>query len=111
MSSTLSKQRGGDGGQHGYEAKASAPSGNPCLLVGGDGACVGGVRLASRLYEAVSGFAMLLFGFLASLFLAMGVPTGERIKARWIAAAATCLVCAVYFLIAAISAELWVFGL
>ncbi len=105
------EERGADSRHHRHEAQSGAPSGNPCLLEGEDGTCVGGVRLASSLYEGVSGFAMLLFGFLAPVCLALALPSCKPVQYPWFAASAACLIAGAYCLIATIGHEAWFFWL
>ena len=90
---------------------AEPPSGNPCLLVGSDGACVGGARRTSRLYDAISGFAMFFFCFCASVSFCAAFPTGKPFKGRWLAVSAACLIGCGLFAVAAITGKIWLFGL
>ena len=104
-----------DGGAYRGEQRESAnyaaPSGNPCLLVGGDGLCVGGARRTSRLYDAVSAFAMLLFCLCAGVSFALSQPDGEHTDFRWLAVCAACLIGMGLFLKALFTGQIWLFGL
>jgi hypothetical protein len=99
------------GGIQSETSEDRSPSGNPCLLIGRDGACVGGVRRASGLYEIVSGFSMLLLCIVASISLGLAFPIGKRPKLGWLALSATSLIGSGLFLVAAITGEVWLFGI
>lgn len=103
---------GGDGGSHSDKAQGKAPSGNPCLLVGENGHCVGGVRRTSLLYQIVASQAVLLGGLLAGYGFFRSFPVGRKFfYPRWLAIATTGMVAGCYGLIASIGGEAWLFGL
>lgn len=101
-----------DGRAHSDEAQGKAPSSNPCLLVGENGHCVGGVRRTSLLYQIVASQAVLLGGLLAGYGFFRSFPVGRKFfYPRWFAIATTGMVVGCYGLIASIRGEAWLFGL
>jgi hypothetical protein len=111
MRSAFGEYGSGDGGKQGHNPSTKPPSGNPCLLVGSDGACVGGARRTSGLYDAISGFAMLFLGVGAGFSFALSQPDGERTDFRWLAVSGAALVGCCLFTVAAITGKVWLFGL
>jgi hypothetical protein len=93
------------------EAEDQPKYGNPCLLVGRNGHCVGGVRRTSLMYKIVCAQAMLLFGFSASFALYRAFPQGKRVNRAWAALAAAWVVLGVLFLVSGITGKLWLFGI
>lgn len=76
---------GADGGEHRNEPKTGPNGGNPCLIEGVDGLCVGGVRTASSLYVGVSILLIFVCGPLASLSLCLSCWPGKAFDLRWAA--------------------------
>ena len=93
------------------KTKYQAKKANPCLLVGSNGHCVGGVRRTSLLYKIVCAQAMLLSGFLASFAFYKAFPPGKRVNRAWAALAAAGVIPGVLSLVAGITGKVWLFGI
>lgn len=100
-----------NGSGHRDKAKERSPSGNPCLLVGEDGHCVGGVRRTSLLYQIVCSQAVLLFGLLAGYSATRAFPAPKVRDLRWQAIGTASAVIGLLFLVGGISGKLWLFGI
>lgn len=105
------KDGGDNRGKHRDDHKWYAPSGNPCLLVGSDGACVSGIRRTSRLYDAVCLLSALLLGIFAGISSALTFPVGKVPDYRWLAAASACAIGCLLFFEGGVTGKLWLFGL
>lgn len=92
-------------------AKGNAPGGNPCLLIGEDGDCVGGVRRTSPLYQIVCLQAVLLFGLLAGFGVVRAFPVSQIFNRRWAAISAASMILGGLFLVAGITGKVWLFGI
>lgn len=109
--STARIERGGNGRSHRDEAQSYTPSGNPCLLKGEDGHCVGGVRRTSLLYKVVCIQAVLFLGILAGFGVYRSFPVSKPFDLRWLAISAASAVAGQIFLIASITGKVWLFGI
>lgn len=111
MRSRSRVERSHDSGDHGHAAKPQAPSANPCLLVGVDGRCVGGIRRTSLLYQVVCLQAVLLFGFLTAFGAFRADRSLEGGKSLWLALSSASAVTFFLFLVAGVTGEIWLLGI
>ncbi len=111
MSRPFGEQRSGNGSEQGDNARSEAPSGNPCLLVGNDGGCIGSVCRTSSLNEIIAGSAMLFFGLCAGVGFAFSQPDGKRTNLGWLATGTARAVVCGFFAIAAVAGKVWLFWL
>lgn len=107
----LGEERSSDGRKQSQQPNRRAPSFNPSLDSRVSRLSFGGYRRTSRLYEAISGFAMLFLGVCAGVGFALSQPSRQRIDSRWLAFSAASAVGSGLFLIAAITGKIWLFGL
>ena len=104
-------ESGGYGGDHSDKSKGGSPSGNSCLLVGGDRRCVGGVRRTSLLYQIICLQAVLLFGLLAGYGTTRAIPAGKQVDLRWLAISAASAIIGALFLFGGVTGKVWLFGI
>lgn len=112
FSRLLGVQSSGNGSRHREKPQSHAPRSNSCLLVGEDGDCVGGVRSTSLLYQIICLEAVLLFGLLTGYSLTRAFPSfNEPVNFAWLAACTASYVTGMFFLIAGITGNVWLFGI
>jgi hypothetical protein len=110
-SGTSGIERRSNSGGHRDSAQGDTPSGNPCLLIGEDGHCVGGVRRTSLLYQVVCLQAVLLLGLLAGFGAFRAFPISKPFDLRWFAICAASAIAGQFFLVAGITGKVWLFGI